>query len=41
VEWTDARGRTGRTEGSPKNTHMQALLARAKREGLTVRNERW
>lgn len=41
VEWTDARGRTGRTEGSPKNTHMLALMARAEREGLAVTREVW
>lgn len=41
VEWTDARGRTGRTEGKPGNAHMLALLARAEREGLTVSKEVW
>lgn len=41
VEWLDARGRSGRTEGSPQNTHMLALFARAQREGLTVTKEVW
>lgn len=29
-------GDTGTTYGSPNNHHMQALLARASREGITV-----
>lgn len=51
VEWIDNKGRTGRTEGSQHSnccvrephfgTHMQALLQRASREGLTVESERW
>lgn len=41
VEWSTSRGRTGHTEGPPSNPHMQALLARADREGLTVRRETW
>jgi hypothetical protein len=41
VEWVDTRGNEGRTEGDPHNPHMQALLARAKREGVTVKKETW
>lgn len=41
VEWVDSRGEQGRTEGGPENLHMQALLARARREGVTVERERW
>lgn len=37
VEWSNG----GRTEGSPKNTHVVALFARAEREGLTVTREIW
>lgn len=36
VEWRDSRGQTGSTSGDPKNAHMQALLARAEREGVAV-----
>lgn len=41
VEWIDKRGRTGRTEGNAKGTHMAALIARAEREGLNVGREIW
>lgn len=41
VEWRDAKGKAGRTEGKPRNTHMQALFARARREGVPVRKETW
>jgi hypothetical protein len=41
VEWTDSKGHTGRTEGNPTNAHMKALLARATREGVTIRKECW
>lgn len=41
VEWIDDEGESGRTEGQPTNAHMQALMQRAKREGLTVERERW
>jgi hypothetical protein len=34
VEWIDDEGRKGRTEGNGKGTHMKALLARARREGV-------
>lgn len=37
VTWVDHRGKSGTTEGSPNGAHMQALLARAKREGVTIR----
>lgn len=33
VEWSDG----SHTEGDPNNTHMKALLSRAKREGVTVK----
>jgi hypothetical protein len=33
VEWSDG----SRTEGEPDNPHMQALLARAKRDGVNVK----
>jgi hypothetical protein len=47
VEWIDGRGSKGRTKGrvmsrsgdpakEPAGPHMQALFARAKREGVTV-----
>jgi hypothetical protein len=41
VEWTDHRGRNGRTEGKAENAHMQALLARAAREGIEHTRECW
>jgi hypothetical protein len=41
VEWVDNKGETGRTEGKPDNAHMQALLAKAEREGLRVEYEQW
>lgn len=51
VEWIDNKGRSGRTEGAQHSdccvrtphfaTHMQALLNRAEREGLTIERERW
>lgn len=41
VEWINARGVSARTEGSPKNTHMRALMARAEREGIIVAKECW
>lgn len=41
VEGIDTRGKTFRTEGSPDNSHMQALLSRAKREGISVKKETW
>lgn len=41
VEWVDGKGKSGRTEGKPSGLHMKALLARAKREGLTIEKEKW
>lgn len=53
VEWVDERGRPGRTEGpmwrhatGPNGpqvfySHMQALFARAKREGAPITREHW
>jgi hypothetical protein len=36
VEWIDQKGKRGVTSGDPDNAHMQALRARAQREGLKV-----
>lgn len=41
VEWTDTKGKAGATSGNPINSHMQALMARARHEGLTVTHETW
>ena len=41
VDWTDTKGKAGVTTGDPDNAHMQALLARAEQEGLTVTRETW
>ena len=48
VEWLDQRGRRGRTEGPccatdgrPLGWHMEALLNRARREGIPLEQERW
>jgi len=51
VEWRDEHGRTCRTEGDaeacpvlgwrPAGEHMQALFARAEREGVSVEREVW
>jgi len=42
VEWVDTQGKTGRTEGPPKNAHMQALMSRYEREhGRPVAKEMW
>lgn len=52
VEWTDHRGKSGRTEcaliceccGAPKamnDDHMRALIARGKFEGLKIEKENW
>ena len=41
VEWVDNKGESGRTEGKPDSTHMQALLNRAKRESVEVERQRW
>lgn len=41
IEWTDTRGRSGRTEGRPASAHMLSLLARAKREGIPITKEQW
>jgi len=38
VSWKDHGGRTGTTSGLMDNAHMQALMARAGREGITDRN---
>ena len=36
IDWRNSRGKAGTTSGDPKNAHIQALLARAEREGVTV-----
>ncbi len=36
IEWEDEKGKTGTTVGAENNAHMQALIARAKREGASV-----
>lgn len=49
VEWIDTNGETGRTEGDaygknymePVGAHMQALFARAIREGVNPTSEVW
>lgn len=41
VEWTDRRGRNGRTEGSACSLHMLALIGRGHREGVALTNETW
>jgi hypothetical protein len=41
VEWVDDEDESGCTGGEPDNEHMQALIARARREGVTVERERW
>lgn len=41
VEWIDHKGKSGRTEGKQDGLHMQALLSRAKREGVAVDRQRW
>jgi len=41
VEWINHKGERGRTEGKPDGTHMLALLARAKREGVEVERQTW
>lgn len=39
VTWLDCRGRQGETFGPSQSSHMQALLLRALREGVTVIRE--
>jgi hypothetical protein len=41
IDWVDGKGRSGTTSGDPTGAHMQALLQRAEREGVTVRRETW
>ena len=52
VEWIDGRGKLGRTEGricsrtgdksnQPAGPHLQALFARAEREGVTIELQTW
>lgn len=41
VEWVDEKGKTGRTEGKPSGLHMEALLNRARREGVAVEKQTW
>jgi hypothetical protein len=39
VRWQRADGSEGETEGSPNNPHMQALLDRAIRSGVRIKNQ--
>ena len=39
VSWIDHRGKRGTMDGSPYNSHMHAMLVRARREGVKVRHE--
>ena len=46
VTWLDTKGRQGRTQcmnydPAKPSLHMQALLLRAMREGVTVTRENW
>jgi len=41
VEWIAQDGATGRTEGTPGGTHMNALFSRAVREGVCIESEVW
>ncbi len=41
VEWVDTRGERGATGGVETNTHMQALLMRAQREGIFIEQQIW
>lgn len=41
VEWIDANGSNGRTEGKRDNGHMAELFRRAQREGVKETNETW
>lgn len=45
VEWLDGRGKSGRTgcdaERASKNAHMQALIARGHREGVSMERQTW
>ena len=41
VAWVDSRGRTGATGGTMPSAHLDALLARAKREGVPIARENW
>ncbi len=41
VSWVDSKGEKGTTEGAPKNLHMQALIARARREKVKVERQTW
>lgn len=39
VHWLANDGTRGQTEGNPKNLHIQALMHRARREGVVVEPE--
>ena len=39
TDWIDTRGRYGCTSGNPDSMHMQALIKRAVREGIPVKQE--
>lgn len=40
IHWTDTAGACGMTEGERGNFHTEALLDRARREGITPEPER-
>lgn len=41
IEFLDENGKSGRLEGNIGNTHIDNVLARAKREGIVLTNETW
>jgi hypothetical protein len=41
IEWVDDKGKKGTTEGDPENSHMKALLDRAKREKIKIETQKW
>ena len=41
VEWLDDKGVKGRTEGDKRSAHMEALIARGRREGISLIRECW
>jgi hypothetical protein len=41
VEWSDGSRTSCEAERATKSTHMQALLARAQREGIILETESW
>jgi hypothetical protein len=41
VEWIDHKGKEGRTEGPPTNTHMLALMNASDRQKAPFKYEVW